>query len=94
MQYREPFKPRKVNVGYHLGFLQQNWLAKEMEATTQAPRFTQPAALVVITTQQATASVTFTQPATVPAACAQPMITSPNQSQKSPGYCAICTPDG
>ena len=39
-------KPRKVNVGKHPRFLQRNWLAmvraKEVEATKQAPTYTQP----------------------------------------------------
>ena len=77
-------KPRKVNVGYNPGFLQQNWLttvkAKEAEAITQAPTITQPAATLAISTKQATGSVTFTQPATVSAAPAQPMETLPDKS--------------
>ena len=83
-------------MGYYAGFLQQNWFAKtkEVEAITQAPTFTQPVASVVITTQQAATSVKFPQLATVAAASAQPKVTSPDQSQKSPGYCVICTPAG
>ena len=81
-------------MGYHPGFLQWNWLAqdKEVEATSQGPAYNQSATMVVIPTQQATASATFTQPATVPAVSAQPMVTLPDQSQKSSEYCVICTP--
>ena len=83
-------KPRKINVGYHPGLFQPNWLAKakEAEATIQAPRFAQPSAMVVIPTQQAEVSVTFIQPATVSAVPTQPAVTSPKQSS---GYCATCT---
>ena len=39
-------KPRKVNVGFHPGFLQRNWIAivkaKEAEATKQASMPIQP----------------------------------------------------
>ena len=90
-------KPRKVNVGYHPGFLQQNWLAdkaKEVEAVTQASNFLKPAATLAISTQQVVVSVTFTQPSTTSAASAMSVETSPDQSQNSPGYCAIYTPSG
>ena len=90
-------KLRKVNVGYHPKFQQQNWLAikaKEAKAITQAPTFTQSTTTLAIPTQQATPSVTFTQPATVSAAPAQPTETSPNQSQRSLRYCAICNCTG
>ena len=85
-------KPRKVNVGYHPGFQKQNWLAKakEAETITQAPTFTQQAAMVVVPTQLAASSVTFIQPGIDSAASAQPTVTSLNQSQMSPWYCAIC----
>ena len=63
-----------------------------VEATSQAPTFAQPAASVVIPTQQTDASITFIQPATVPAAPTQPSVTLSDQTQKSPGYCVICTP--
>ena len=71
-------------------FFGQNWLAqaKEVEATSQGPKITQLAALVVKPTQQTTASITFTQPATVPAAPPQSMVTLCDKSQKSP----YCTP--
>ena len=63
-----------------------------MEATSQAPTFIQPATLVVITTQQPAASIAFMQPTTVPAVLTQPKVTLSDQSHKSPGYHAICTP--
>ena len=69
-------------MGYHPEIMHQNWLAikvKEVEAIEQAPTCT----------QTATASVTFTQPTAATAAPAQPMKTSPTQSQKSTKYCAI-----
>ena len=78
---------RKWNMGYHPTIFQQNWLAqaREAKATAQAPT-------VVILTQQAEMSFTFTQPATAPVAHTQPLITMSNQTQKSPGFCATCTP--
>ena len=53
-------KPKKVNVGFHPGFFQQNWCAqgKETENASQAFMPTQSAALVAIPTMQTLASVT------------------------------------
>ena len=87
-------KLRKINVGYHPRFVQWNWFAqaKEVEAASQAPTFTKPAASVVIPTQQTTASITFMQPATVPAVPTQPMVILSDQTQKSPGYWVTCKP--
>ena len=82
-------KPRKINVGYDPAFFQQNWLAKVREAEAVSL-----AALVVIPTQQVEVSFTLMQPATVPDAPTQPSITMCNQTKKSIGYCAICTPTG
>ena len=47
-----------------------------------------------IPTKQTEVSFTFMQPPTVPAATTQPLITMSDQTQKSPGYCAIYTPAG
>ena len=74
-------------MGYDPTFSQQNCLVqvREVEATSQVP-------MVVISTQQAEGSFTFMQSATVPSAPTQPLVTMPNQTQKSPGYCLTCTP--
>ena len=49
------------------------------------------APMVAIPTQQVETSFTFTQPATTSVAHTQPLVTIPNQIQKSPGYCVTCT---
>ena len=79
-------KPRKINMGYHPTFSQQNWLSqtREAEVSSQAPIYAQPPALAVILTQQ---------PATVSAVPTKPLVTMSDQIKKSyPGYCAKCTP--
>ena len=79
-------KARKVNVVYDPTPYHQNWPAqiREAEATAQA-------STVEILIQQADVSFTFTQPATTPVAHTQPLVIIPDQTQKSPWYCAICT---
>ena len=76
-------KPRNDNVGYHPEFMQWNWLAivkaKEAEVVEQVPTFTQPATTLVIPAASS--------------APVQPMKAFPTQSQRSPRYCAICTPN-
>ena len=75
-------KPRKINVGYHPKFMQQNWFAvkaKEVEAVEQAPHI-----------YPTSCNISHIQPATASAAPSQPTETLPTQSQKSPRYCDIC----
>ena len=67
--------------------------AREAEASSQVPIYAQPAAPVVIPTQQVEASFTFTQPTTVTAEPTQPLVTMSDQTQ-FPEYCVTCTPVG
>ena len=71
-------KPRKINVRYHPEFMQWNQLAIVKAKEVEA-------------IEQAP---TLTLPATASATPVQPMEASATQSQKSPKYCAICTPTG
>ena len=80
-------------MGYNPTLFKLNWLAigREAEASSQAPIYVQPAALVVIPTQQTEAS--FIHTASYSSSCTHStLVTMYDQTQKSLGYCAIHTP--
>ena len=66
-----------------------------LETTPQDTTVTQPTALVAIPIQQTATKVTYAQPVTIPAAApTQPVVTTSEQPQHFPKFCALCTTTG
>ena len=88
-------KPRRVEKRYPEMF-QYNRLAKAktVETVPQNPKLVQPAT-VAIPIQQAATTVTYVQAITIPATTpTQPVVTTSDQPQQVPQFCALCKPTG
>ena len=87
-------KPRKVNMGYHPNFFLVEFACPSQGIRSHIPgSHIYPTSCISSHTHSANHSIHYVHTASHSSSSAyQPTVTLPDQSQKSPGYCAICTP--